>query len=167
MGQSITVTARELYFIGKYLHAKYIDYTYIALLPDIQRRYPLHEQQALESLEEKEILEEDFSGNIEIAEEAEEFFHPLFFGETEYVLNNGEEYRIHRDGKKMLVGQIKEEEIQFTVMKDPELERLLHGAIKLQCSDVNQGYSEVNYTAEQMMNASVRKKIISLLKGEK
>ena len=41
------LTPVELYFLGVLLNAEYIDYEYIAALPDIQNNYRVIEEQTL------------------------------------------------------------------------------------------------------------------------
>lgn len=77
------LTAVELYFLGKQLHAKYIDYAYIAAMDDIQENFNLKSKETLAELVKKGILEEDFSGKITINQGAERLLTPIFFGEKE------------------------------------------------------------------------------------
>lgn len=165
MSSPITLTAKELYFLGKILQANYIDYAYIAAMPGIQQRYRVHEQQAVESLEDKGLLEEDFGGEIEVSEEAEALFAPMFFGETEYLLDNGKVWRIHQQDGQCTIALLEGENIQIQSGDDRALEALLHGAVRLQCSNVRTGVSEMTYTADQMRSRDARKRVLEYIKG--
>ncbi len=90
MGKILTISPQELYFLGTVLEAKYIDYEYIAHMPDIQKRYSVHEQETLSQLADKGYVEEDFSGNVSVSEEISEILAPVFFGEIELKLMTGE-----------------------------------------------------------------------------
>ena len=90
MGKTLTISPQELYFLGTVLEAKYIDYEYIAHMPDIQKRYSVHEQETLSQLADKGYVEEDFSGNVSVSEEISELLVPVFFGEVESKLMSGE-----------------------------------------------------------------------------
>ncbi|MBR2701865.1 MAG: hypothetical protein IKE77_07265 [Erysipelotrichaceae bacterium] len=90
MGKTLTLSPQELYFLGTVLEAKYIDYEYIAHMPDIQKRYSVHEQETLSQLADKGYVEEDFSGNVSVSEEISELLVPVFFGEVESKLMAGE-----------------------------------------------------------------------------
>lgn len=80
---NLTITAEELYYLGVLLQAKYIDYAYIAAMDDIQHNYALFQKEAQAQLVSRGILMEDFSGNIEIEENAKSLLAPIFFGEKE------------------------------------------------------------------------------------
>lgn len=80
---NLTITAEELYYLGVLLQAKYIDYAYIAAMDDIQYNYALFQKEAQAQLVSRGILMEDFSGNIEIEENAKSLLAPIFFGEKE------------------------------------------------------------------------------------
>lgn len=86
MVNEIRVTPEELYFLGSMMNAKYIDYAYIAALDNISENYDLKEKEALTSAAKKGILEEDFSG-ITIKQEVAQLLKPVFFGESELVVD--------------------------------------------------------------------------------
>lgn len=62
MKKELKITPMELYFLGVQMKAKYIDYAYIAALPDIGKRYAFHEQNTLERLEKKELSRKNSMG---------------------------------------------------------------------------------------------------------
>ena len=83
MGKTITLSPQELYFLGTVLDARYIDYDYISHMPDIQKRYSVHEQETMSQLADKGYVDEDFSGNVTVNDEIRELLEPVFFGEIE------------------------------------------------------------------------------------
>lgn len=166
MKSGVTISPIELFFLGNCMHAKYIDYAYIAAMPDIQKRYALHEQQALERLEEKGILEEDFSGNVEIDEDMELLFKPVFFGETESRIDNGRSYRIHIMDESMTMSILEDDQITFQETTEEELRKLLTGNVTVQCSRVREGFCEETFTARQMKKSEHIEWAIKILKGD-
>lgn len=159
------LTAKEVYFLAKCMGAKYLDYYYFAAMSDIEKRYTLHEQQALESLEEKEIIEEDFSGNIEIPDEVIRLFEPVFFGKKESMLNNGEIHRIHILGSRLTISSPDQGEFLFFEASDEDLEKLLKGTVQIECSDIDSGVSRKVFSGEQLMQEKYRKEAIRLCRG--
>lgn len=83
MNNEIILTPEELYFMGRLLQAKYIDYAYVAAMNDINQNFALFENEARASLVSAGILTEDFSGNTEIEPSALSVLKPIFFGEVE------------------------------------------------------------------------------------
>lgn len=83
MEKEIILTPEELYYMGTLLQAKYIDYAYVAAMGDIQQRRGIYESRSREGLAEKGILMEDFSGGLEVDEDARRLLEPVFFGTLE------------------------------------------------------------------------------------
>lgn len=135
MERETIISAEELYFLGTRLQAKYIDYAYVAAMDDIGQNYPLFEKETRASLVSKGILEEDFSGNIEINSGVSDLLKPIFFGEVETSIdiceigktNTVTVYKFHfydgtitlvtgKDGK-LLIRKVDSIEIQDLVQK--------------------------------------------------
>ncbi len=95
MEQGITITPEELYYLGEQMGALYMDYDYVASMEDIQMNSLLYESRVKTGLAAKGLLEEDFSGNIELSEWAKELLKPVFFATFEssvdYCGTGGEE----------------------------------------------------------------------------
>lgn len=83
MEKEIIITPEELYYLGKLLQAKYIDYAYIAAVENIDQNIGLFEMRTADSLIEKGLLSENINGTIEINHEAADLLKPVFFGQTE------------------------------------------------------------------------------------
>ena len=97
MDKVIVLSPEELYYFGTILQAKYIDYAYVAAMDDIGQNYTLFEKETAASLVNKGLLFEDFSGNVEISDEALALLKPIFFGETETsidICELGDENRV-------------------------------------------------------------------------
>lgn len=99
MGKEIVITPVELYFAGKFLQAKYIDYTYVAAMDDIMSDYASAEKEAVEGLVSAGIMTEDFSGNLEVTVRAKRILNPIFFGEMEATV---EIYSVDDKSQKIL-----------------------------------------------------------------
>lgn len=83
MTETLQISPEELFFLGKQMRAKYIDYDYVRLMRDIQQHYSLHEKEIMAGLADKQILLEDFSGMVELDRDLEEMLTPVFFGNFE------------------------------------------------------------------------------------
>lgn len=79
----LEITPEELFFLGKYMHAKYIDYEYIKQMKDLQKNYALRKDETMAALVNKGYLNEDFFGTMELEPEAEHLLTPVFLGECE------------------------------------------------------------------------------------
>lgn len=167
MKKELKLTPVELFFLGAQMNAKYIDYNYIAAMPDIQKRYALHEQRALEALEERGILEEDFSGNVELDEEIQELLKPVFFGEVESRLDAEQSYNIHLHNGKITLAIMEEDGITFFRASEEDVQKLLTGStVTVQCAKAEIGFWEKTFTSEELENEIYRREAIKILKGE-
>ena len=158
----------ELFFLGELMNAKYIDYKYIASMPDIQKNYLYHKSRVLAELEDKGMIEEDFSGNIEIDEELKEVLEPIFFGKVEcrlkldriygnlHVMNNDFTFVRNPDGNMTL-----------SSVSENDLRKMVYGRqIELNCTNIEKGYYSVSFTSDEMKNADNINKSIMIMKGE-
>lgn len=83
----IKISAEQLYILGGLMHARYIDYAYIAAMDDVDRRFNIIYKDCLADLSSLGVISEDFSGNIEILPEYAALLEPIFFGEKESSLD--------------------------------------------------------------------------------
>lgn len=83
MKKEIVLSPEQLYYMGRLLQAKYIDYAYVAAMDDINQNFSLFETEAKASLVAAGILMEDFGGNVEVDPVALRVLKPIFFGELE------------------------------------------------------------------------------------
>lgn len=173
MSEELKLTPVELFFCGKLLQAKYIDYDYFAAMPDIQINHDLREQEALEKLEEDGVVEIDFYDNAEFEEDAKELLLPVFFGETESRLEikGGPVLRFHIYHGKIVMttlenNEITLQEITGDTQLDALFERAKAGEIVISCANVHTGQKNGSFTKEQLRDSRFRKLAITLLKGE-
>ena len=87
MEKQVIVSPEELYVLGKLLDAQYIDYAYVAMVKDIGKSKVLFEKESIDSLVSKDLLEEDFSGNVVPKDETVDLFKPVFFEYLESALD--------------------------------------------------------------------------------
>ncbi len=87
MEQNLTLKPEELYFLGSVLRAKYIDYAYVAAMDDISKNRGVYESEARRVLTDAGVITEDFSGGLEVAENAKALLRPVFFGEYEACID--------------------------------------------------------------------------------
>ena len=87
MDKEIVLSAEEIFYLGKMMSAKYIDYAYVAAMTDISADLQSFEKDTQSKLVKKGYLSENFSGDIELDEEIKCILEPVFFGETETELN--------------------------------------------------------------------------------
>lgn len=148
------------------MNARYLEYAYIAAMPDIQIGFGTHERDTLETLEERGLIEEDFSGNTEVDEEAADLLHPVFFGETETHLDNGSAYYFHIEGSKITMAEKREGEYVFSRTDEAGIRSLLsdHDA-QITFGDIVRNGRMDNYTAEQLKDEAVLAQAVSLLMG--
>ena len=173
MSEELKLTPVELFFCGKLLQAKYIDYDYFAAMPDIQINHDLREQETLEKLEEDGVVEMDFYDNAEFEEEAKDLLLPVFFGETEsrMEIKDGPVFRFHIYQGKMIMTILEDNEIRLQeITRDSQLEKLWEKEeieeIVISCANVHTGQKNGSFTKEQLRDSRFRKLAITLLKGE-
>lgn len=83
MNKEIILTPEQLFFMGRLLQAKYIDYAYVAAMNDINQNFALFETEAKAALVSTGVLMEDFGGNVEVDPAVLSVLKPIFFGEIE------------------------------------------------------------------------------------
>ncbi len=167
MRQEIRLTPVELYFLGKQMNAKYIDYQYIAEMPGIQDRYTLWEQETLGGLEERGMLMEDFSGDVEIEENVKELLNAVFFGKTESTVQAEQTHRFHVHEGRVTHTVIEERNILLCEVDDADIARILTGLgseVTVVCANVEKGMKDKTFPdlqkKEQVEDA------VRFLKGE-
>ena len=132
MQQAIGLSPRELYFLGGILKARYIDYVYISAMGDVQKHFQAHRRQALRTLTEKNLLREDFSGNITLADGVELILKPVFFGPMEttvqlYLPGQGQirTWRLHQLEQAITLVEMADDEISLQIAGERQLEHLI------------------------------------------
>lgn len=166
--RDLTITPMELYFLGKLLGARYIDYGYIAAMPDITKRPAIREQETLELLEDEGLIETDFSGDAEVMPEVADFLHPVLFSGREARLRIGEAvHTFHLEDGRAVEGTLDGGTIAFHEVSDQDIYALLAGgdAAVIQLADVRTGYSRKEYGEDELLDAKACAQAVALLKG--
>lgn len=165
----IQVTPEELYFLGRIMKAKYIDYSYYAAMKDIQKQFDICERKALSGLGEKNLIDESFSGEIEVPEEVSSLMYPVFFGTRESRLRSDQTYTFHIGPDTVTMGLYNEYEgsITFMSVSDSDLEKLLKRDCVITCADIETGYTEKRYSAQELSDSKIKKEALCVLKGGK
>lgn len=163
------LTPMELFFCTRVMKAKYLDYDYLRRTPDVQKQYLMHEQETLEQLDEKGIVELDFDGNAVMAPEYEALLKPVFFGEKESRLDvHGKpDRRFHIFEGKIVMSLIGDDRITFREVTGTEIESFLEEKkVEIYLSDVRHGRKNGVFTEKDLRNREYRKLAMKLLKGE-
>lgn len=120
------LSPEELFFLGTLLQAKYIDYAYIAAMDDIQENFLLKKKETISGLVNKGLVQEDFSGELEVGAELRALLEPVFFGVTEtsldvcYVRDNKhvDIYKFHHKNGKITLVTGKERMLDIKAIDD-------------------------------------------------
>lgn len=82
MVQQTTLKPEELFYLAKKCGATHLDYDYIRMMPDIEQRASVIEDEIIKSLESRKIVQDSW-GDISINEEFVELLSPIWDGEFE------------------------------------------------------------------------------------
>ncbi|HOR21125.1 MAG TPA: hypothetical protein PLY43_00225 [Ruminococcus sp.] len=103
MSYEIRITAEELFFLGEVLQADHLDYSYIAMMHDIEKNYDLISDKSFRELAGKKIIRKKLRGDISVVPEAEALLKNIFEGGRSASLEvyhqaeevTREDYRFH------------------------------------------------------------------------
>lgn len=117
------ISAEELFYLGRMMNARYIDYDYIRVMKDIQKKGALKEKEYMAGLVTKGLLYEDFSGCREIDLALEQLLIPIFFGEFQseifYQQDINEKkmthYKFHFHKEAVTCVQLEKGELRMTL----------------------------------------------------
>ena len=87
MNNELIISADELFYLGKLMNAKYIDYAYIVCMNDSAEDFKIREKRVKQELIKKELIFESFSGKIDVDESVLKMLSPIFEGKKESSLN--------------------------------------------------------------------------------
>ena len=133
-----SLTAEELFFLGRLINGPYIDYAYVAAMDDIQHAYNSHEQKNMMSLQKKGLVFENFLGETSLMEKGNDY-RPIFFGKDEGRLeicgSSGEmkliDIRFHSLESDGIITMMHGKDIDIWSIKTDELEMVLRGMMNL------------------------------------
>lgn len=163
---NIVLTPEELFFLARKMKAKYLDYEYLSLMGDIQNDAEAKEMKALESLTNKDYIDEDFEGNIEIADYVACILNPVFFGKIESLIKKNEIIKLHIIDDCISECRIANNELSLRNINDVDLSEIISGDLELQCANTEKGTYIQRYTALQLQDASIKSEVIKIAKGE-
>lgn len=148
MKQKIFLTPEELFFLGEILKAKYIDYDYVRLMKDIQKNYKSLKHKAIQSLMQKELIFEDFSGNVEVDSESEQLLKNIFFSRKELEISSFKEtenihkQKIHISDKLLVWVNIENNRVFIHKSKTEDVFDYLHNLFELNDTEKKQIYKQ-------------------------
>lgn len=124
--KEMTLKLEDLFFLGTTMEGRYIDYAYIAAMPDIGQERALFDQACRERLKKAGLLEEDFWENLMVDAEASDLLSPIFFGAFEAeIIADGFHVRLHQQDSQRSMTVIEDEKITIQALGDDELEALI------------------------------------------
>lgn len=137
MDKEIVLSANELYYLGKLLQARYIDYSYIAAMEDVSKNYSVFESESEKSLSEKGYIEEDFAGEKEVNPVLKSLLEPLFFGEREAAVSIctvGEEpvlscFNIHFADENITMVDMSDDSLKITATNYETIRKFVCGIL--------------------------------------
>lgn len=159
MDNEIVLSAKELYYLGKLMQARYIDYSYIATMDDVGKNYSVFESESEKSLSDKGCIEEDFAGEKEVNPVLECLLEPVFFGEREVSVNVctvGEEpvlnrLNFHFFEDNITAVDLSDDTLKLTAADDGMIRKSVHGILP------------ENYSVECRKDVKVEKEMITRL----
>lgn len=168
MNESCKLTPVELYFCAKIMDARYLDYDYVRVMPDVQKQYLMREQETMECLEEKGIIETDFEGVVSFDDEIRELLIPVFFGEKESRLDieGHESRRFHIGQEKIVMTVLEDGIISLTEVTEKEILELLEAdKVEIHLADIRIGNKSRVFTSIDLEDENNKKTAIKLLLG--
>lgn len=87
MAETMLLSPEELYYLGWLMKEEYIDYAYVAAAQGLGGNFRLFTKMASAALAKKGILQEDFSGELELDFSAARLLRPIFFGGSELTVD--------------------------------------------------------------------------------
>lgn len=137
MEKSYQLTARQLYYLGKLLEGRYIDYSYVSAISNILDSFTTYESEIISELSAKGYLSEDFSGQITIDSNLKEVLNPIFNGERESSLDicrfgemeSLKMFKFHSDGKNTVQVRSSEDSLEVSFVEDEDIREIIQSVI--------------------------------------
>lgn len=135
----VTIKPEELYFLGELMQAQYINYDYIAAMPDISQAYAAEKTSAIRSLGKQGLVSESLRGGIRVSNDLQKILRPVFFAKTEnavHILTLKPEQSVEvlrfsvLDGSMTMV-QMTQKQIKLMSVTEADLREVLR--TKLEC----------------------------------
>ena len=144
MNQEVVLTPEEIYFIGKSIGGKYLDYDYISAMQDIEKQKGIRRQEIIRQLEQKGYAEENFFGELEFGEECLDLLRPLYQGEyeAELILREKEggalHYKFHHWEGRILAVSCQNMDYRLRMIEKAELESLLQSLLPAESKEAEE-----------------------------
>lgn len=171
MIKELSLSAEEIYYLGKLIDGQYLNYRYIAAMSDIQQKNAAYIQRCRNNLCEKEVLFENLWGDVSVNQEVKEFISPLYFGDFEasveeiYIEDKTyiQSAYFHRKGEECLFSLLSDKQVKLQKISDEQLTQFI---VSLMPENYN---NRMKPQAEEMDDLKVHRIIImknnDLIKG--
>ena len=134
MSREIILSPEKLYFLGTLMNAKYIDYSYIASMREIQRNYEIVKSKCMLDLSREGLIREKLSGEIIIRPQVECLLKNIFFGTLETTLDvitigdhaNRSTYNFHYLNGTITMVTYNQDALTVVSTTEVEQEKLIH-----------------------------------------
>ena len=129
MEDKLILTPEQLFVLGSFMDAEYINYSYIAAMGEVQRNYSRIRRKCLDDLTQAGILRERLSGEVTLRPVPKRLLHNVFFGKKETTLeiftlgkeNTHTLFRFHRSDDSVTRVQEKDGALILCPTTDEEL----------------------------------------------
>lgn len=137
MSNEIVLSSEELYFLGQWMQAAYIDYDYIAALKDLQWDFLKMQRRCLQELSREKLIRQQITGEVSLRPQLERLLKNVFFGKLETSLDvfsgekggSRESYRFHYlDGTVTMVRQ-RQGKLSLSAVEPEDIDRIIHTAV--------------------------------------
>ena len=162
------ITPLELYFLGVLMKAKYLDFQYFKALPNIENNYRVIEQNTLDRLEERNLIEQDFDGSTTVTDDIYDLLKPVFFGLVECrVATTWTEGNLHvHDDNMTLLSKEHDFYLLEKMNEDKLKEMIMDQDVELQSMNIQKGYLDKSFTEDEMSQPEMIDQAISIMKGD-
>ncbi len=138
MGYEIRITAEELFFLGEVMEADHLDYSYIAMMHDIEKNYDQISDRSFRELAGKKIIRKKLKGDISVVPKAEALLKNIYEGGRSASLEvyyqaeevTREDYRFHFNGYEITEVIIDDNALILKSCSMDEIESLIKSKIE-------------------------------------
>ena len=156
-GNKLVLSAKQLYYLGTVVGAKYIDFAYIAAMGEPENSFKIFASGIKDELGDKNVITENLSGDLDVDQSVVETLKPVFFGDTEVALEECinssspvvNSYRFHLMADKITCVKNMEDGFAISSVSDSEIKTILDGFVK---RVTNEGEEVIN-PEETLINA--------------
>lgn len=147
----IKIRPEELYFLGELMQAQYINYEYIAAMPDISQAYAAEKTNAIRNLGERGLVSESLRGGIRVSPDLQTLLRPVFFSKTENSLriltlkpeHALEILRFHVLDGSVTMMQMTQKQMKLTAVTEEDIRTILQTKLRT-CPPKDDGKHQPN-----------------------